>query len=92
MADKTGGGSPGDPTSERIEALAQKLLRNAAENGLAPGDIDGARRMAARSLEDSEARTLDPATMDPESDEVIRRTSGETSSVGDTTVRRSTGE
>ncbi|MFP5298762.1 MAG: hypothetical protein ACLGHL_07235 [Actinomycetota bacterium] len=92
MADKTGGGVAGDPIDERVEALAHKLLRNASENGLDPGDLAGARRMAFRSLEDSEARTLDPATMDPESDEVIRRTSGETSSIGDTVVRRSSGE
>ena len=30
----------------------------------------------------------DPATTDPENDGVIRRTSGETSSSGDTTTRR----
>lgn len=88
MADETGGGVPSEATDERIEALAQKLLRNASENGLTPGDLEGARRMAQASLEDSEARTLDPATMDPESDGVIRRTSGETSSVGDTVVKR----
>lgn len=89
MADETGGGVPTPAYDDRVEALAQKLLRNAAENGLTPGDLEGARRMAQASLEDSEARTLDPATTDPESDEVIRRTSGETSSVGDTVVKRS---
>lgn len=93
MADATGGGTPAEPLDQRIEALAAKLLRSSSENGLDPGDVEGARVMARRFLEDSEARTSDPATTDPELDEVIRRTSGETSSSGDTTTRRSsTGE
>lgn len=89
MADATGDGLPLEAAERRIEALAQKLLRNPDENGLAPGDIEGARLIARRVLEDSEARTNDPATRDPENEGVIRRSSGETASSGDTQVRRS---
>jgi hypothetical protein len=88
MADEVGGGSPVGAHDENIEALALKLLRNPTENGLEPGDTEAARRAARRMLEDSEARTNDPATTDPEHDGVIRRTSSETSSSGDTTSRR----
>jgi hypothetical protein len=83
VADATGGGTPEEAPDERVESLARKLLRNAGENGLEPGDIESARRSARRMLEDSEARLNDPATTDPEHDEVIRRTSSETSSSGD---------
>ena len=83
MADATGGGQPEEALDENVESLARKLLRNADENGLAPDDIESARRVARRMLEDSEARTNDPATTDPELDDVIRRTSSETSSSGD---------
>lgn len=73
--------------------MAKKLLRNASENGLDPGDLDAARRQARRILEDSEARTNDPATTDPEHEDVIRRSSSETASSGDTQTRRtSTGD
>lgn len=89
MADPTGGGDPQPVYTERVVMLARKLLRNAAENGLEPGDIDAACKIAQRTLEDSEARTNDPATTDPESEDVIRRTSSETSTSGDTQSRRS---
>lgn len=90
MADTTGGGTPRAeaPHGERVEALAKKLLRSASENGLDPGDIAAARRAALRILEDSVARTNDPATTDPEHQDVIRRSSGETASSGDTQSRR----
>ena len=35
-------------------------------------------------LEESEARTYDPAAHDPETEDVIRRSSSETASIGDT--------
>lgn len=89
MADATGGGEPQPVYEERVVMLAKKLLRSASENGLEPGDIESACKVAQRMLEDSEARTNDPATTDPESDEVIRRTSAETSTSGDTQSRRS---
>jgi hypothetical protein len=98
MADATGSGTPpaseNDPAYEdKVERLAAKLLRGGTENGLAAGDMESARRSARRILEDSEARTFDPATVDPEDDGVIRRTSNETASTGESTSpRTSTGE
>lgn len=88
MGDATGGGDLRPADEDRIEALAQKLLRNPAENGLEPGDLATAKRQAARMLEDSEARVHDPAARDPEVDEVIRRSSSETSTTGETSHPR----
>lgn len=88
MADTTGGARPLPTDDERVDQLARKLLRSASENGLDPGDLEAARRQARRILEDSEARTRDPATTDPEHEGVIRRSSSETASSGDTHSRR----
>lgn len=63
---------------DRIETLAAKLLREGEA-----GDMESARAMATRRLEDSDARTEDPAVHDHEHDGVIRRTSSETAAVGD---------
>ncbi len=67
------------PSEEHVEERAQELLHG-GEEGSAPvaEDEDSARRAAGRMLEDSEARTHDPATRDPEDDTVIRRNSEET--------------
>jgi hypothetical protein len=70
-----------DVTDEKVEKLAQKLLR--AGDPAAP-DIESARRSARRMLEDSEERTFDPAAHDHEADGVIRRSSSETAATGDT--------
>ena len=77
MADTTGGGRPTPAPVDKVEALAKKLLRGGEENGLAAGDMESARKAARRILEDSEARTHDPATTDYEDDSVTRRTSRE---------------
>jgi hypothetical protein len=98
MADATGSGHPPDSEhdpnyEDKVEKLALKLLRGGTENGLAANDIDSARRAARRILEDSEARTFDPATTDPEDDGIIRRTSNETASSGESiSPRTSHGE
>jgi hypothetical protein len=80
-----------DVSDDRVESLAQKLLRNG--DPAAP-DIDSARRAARRMLEDSEDRVFDPAVHDHEDEGAIRRTSSETASTGDTggTRRTSDGE
>ncbi|HVF54065.1 MAG TPA: hypothetical protein VNC78_10765 [Actinomycetota bacterium] len=65
----------------KIESLAAKMLRS-GEHELP--DMDAARRAARRMLEESEARTFDPAVTDHESDDVIRRSSGETAATGET--------
>lgn len=70
---------------DRIETLAAKLLRS-PDSGV--DTIEAARKAARRMLEDSEARTTDPAAHDHEHDGAIRRTSNETASVGDTGVTR----
>ena len=76
---------PLDPSfEEKVERLAQKLLRGGDENGFAPDDIEGARRAARRMLEDSEERTTQATDLDPDDDDVIRRSSGESAAVGDT--------
>lgn len=67
-------------TEDRVERLAQKLLR--AGDPAAP-DIEAARRAARRMLEDSEERTFDPAAHDHEAEGVIRRSSSETAATGD---------
>ena len=73
---------------ERIEALAKKLFHD-IERDLP--DMEAARRAARHMLEESEARTYDPAAHDPEEDGVIRRSSSETAAVGDTgPIRRVT--
>lgn len=75
-------------SEERVEALAQKILRE-PERGVE--DIESARVAARRMLQESEARTYDPAAHDHESDDVIRRSSSETASIGDTgPIRRVT--
>lgn len=63
---------------DRIERLARKLVREGTVD-----DLDSGRRAAARMLEDSEARTFDPAAHDPEHDGAIRRTSSETATRGE---------
>lgn len=76
---------PLDPSfEEKVERLAQKLLRGGDENGFAADDIEGARRAARRMLEDSEARTEQATELDPDDDDVIRRSSSETAAIGET--------
>jgi hypothetical protein len=67
-----------EANDDRVERLAQKLLRAGEAD-----DIEAARRAARRQLEDSEERTFDPAAHDHEHEDVIRRTSSETASTGD---------
>lgn len=75
-------------SDERVEALAKKLLHD-TERDL--NDMESARRAARRMLEESEARTFDPAAHDHETEDVIRRSSSETASIGDTgPIRRVT--
>jgi hypothetical protein len=80
---------PLDPRFEdKVEGLAQKLLRGGDENGGAASDIESARRVARRMLEDSEARTAHATDLDPDDDDVIRRSSSETAASGDTASMR----
>lgn len=65
---------------EHVETLAQKLL---AEPGNGVDDLAAARIAARRSLEDSEERTFDRATVDPAAQNVIRRESSEPAASGE---------
>ena len=68
----------------KIERLAQKLLRDGDPS--AP-TLQAARRAARRRLEDSEARTFDPAVHDHEHSDAIRRSSSETAATGESQSR-----
>ena len=70
-----------DAYDEKVERLAKKLLHGGDGNG--PGDIEVARKQARRMLEESEARTADPAAYDNEDPDVIRRSSRETAASGE---------
>jgi hypothetical protein len=62
-----------------VEERARELI-DGGDEGRAPvaGTTEEAQRAARRILEESEARTFDPATTDPTDDGVIRRSSDET--------------
>jgi len=74
-------GIPAD--ADRIEQLAQKLLHDPTEDAEGITDIEAARRTARARLEDSEARTLDPAVTNQRDPGVIRRSSEETAQEGE---------
>jgi hypothetical protein len=68
-----------EPSEDHVTERARELVEGGSES--APpvaGDEETAARAARRILEDSEARTADPATIDPHDDGVIRRSSEET--------------
>ena len=71
-------------SEEKVERLAQKLLRGRDGNHPAAEDLEAARRAARRILEESEARTAEAWDLEPEDDHVIRRSSSETAASGDT--------
>jgi hypothetical protein len=67
-------------TDRRVNERARELLRGGSE-GRAPvaEDESEASLAARRILEESDERTSDPAATDPEDENVIRRSSEETS-------------
>lgn len=77
-----------DGFEEKVERLAQKLLHGGTGNDGSATDLETARKAARRILEDSEARTEQAVDLDPEDDDVIRRSSGETAAVGESGVTR----
>lgn len=82
MADATGDGRTVSADEARVEQLATKLMRESTDNGSGVTDLETARVMARRILEDSDARTRDPATRDPENEGIIRRESEESAASG----------
>lgn len=77
-----------DAYEEKVERLARKLLHGGDGNDSAGQDLESARRAARRMIEDSEARTAQASELDPDDDDVIRRTSTETAATGETAHRR----
>ncbi|MQA99998.1 MAG: hypothetical protein GEU78_06850 [Actinobacteria bacterium] len=71
------------PSEEQVEERARELEHGGEGVEDIEGDAAKAERAAERILEDSEGRTFDPATVDPEDDSVIRRNSEETAAKGD---------
>jgi hypothetical protein len=68
-----------DPLPEDKVATRARQLEHGGEGHLGlDEDAESAARASQRILEESEERTHDPATTNPESDDVIRRTSEET--------------
>jgi hypothetical protein len=77
-----------DPAfEEKVERLANKLLRGGDGNDPIAQDIESARRAARRMLEDSEARTAQASELDPDDPDVIRRSSSETAATGESGSR-----
>ena len=63
----------------RVEERTRELLEGGDEGRSVADDGEGgARRAARRILEESDERTVDPATRDLTDDSVIRRSSDET--------------
>ncbi len=90
MSDEAGGNRDklrpdkvGAPHEDRIKQRAHKLAHGGEGVADLEEDPKKAERAAQRILEESEARTFDPATVDPDHDGVIRRPSSETASRGD---------
>ncbi len=74
---------PPPPSDEHVSERSQELLEGGREGpARVADDAKSAERAAARILEESEARTEDPAARDPEDDSVIRRDSEETAADG----------
>jgi hypothetical protein len=68
-----------DPDDEQVEHRASGIAAGGEDDEkVADGDEKRAKRAAESILEESEERTLDNATVDPEDDSVPRRSSEET--------------
>lgn len=79
------GETPGNPQKreglpeEHVTERAKKIVEGQEDDGkVAEGDAKKAKRAADEILKDSEERTFDEATVDPDQDNVIRRSSEET--------------
>jgi hypothetical protein len=71
------------PSEDQVEDRARELEHGGEGAEDIEGDPDKAERAAEQILTESEERTVDPATVDPEDDSVIRRDSEETATRGD---------
>lgn len=67
------------PSEEQVEERAEELATGGEDDDkVAEGDVNRAKRAAEAILEESEERTFDNATVDPDDDSITRRTSSET--------------
>lgn len=73
-----------EPDEQSVEDRARELVDGGGEGSerVVEDDPQAARVAARAILEESEERTFDPATVDPEDASVIRRTSDEPASNG----------
>jgi hypothetical protein len=71
---------PQEPTgrSSNVDKRAGELESGGEGHSALEGDHEAATKAARHLLEESEARTFDPAVIDPEEEGVIRRSSEET--------------
>jgi hypothetical protein len=69
-------GSESNPSN--VDKRADELESGGEGHSALEGDHEAATKAARRLLEESEARTFDPAVTDPEEEGVIRRSSEET--------------
>lgn len=68
---------------EKADRHARELRHGSQDNSEAAEDLDTARIAARRILEESEERVHQRGAYDPESDDVIRRSTEETAAVGE---------
>lgn len=66
------------PSDEGVEERARQLAHGGEGHKGLEGKRGAAETAAKRILEESEARTEEASTTDPENDDVIRRTSKDT--------------
>ena len=71
------------PSDDHVEQRARELAEGGEGVEDLEGDPDKAERAAEQILKESEERTFDPATVDPDDDSVIRRDADETAAKGD---------
>ena len=72
-----------DPMEEKVERHAEELHHGGHDNSEVAEDLDTGRTAARRILEESEERVHQRGAYDPESDDVIRRSTEETAATGE---------
>lgn len=72
-----------DPMEDKVERHAEELNHGGHDNSPVAEDDDTGRRAAQRILEESEERVHQRGAYDPESDDVIRRSTEETAATGE---------
>ena len=72
-----------DDMEEKVDRHARELHHGGHDNSEAAEDLDTGRIAARRILEESEERVHQEGAYDPESDDVIRRSTEETAAIGE---------